>query len=424
MNIKEKLNDAIDKYVPEWVKKLVSDPFWSGTIGKMTIAVVSGAFLSGGFFLFYLICCPNENCDSMLCKLVWKHSPWFLFTGLAAAPSMLLTWFWRRQQNVERLITERFAKAIEQLGSKELAVRLGAIYQLERIAQDSKRDHWTVVETLSAFIRENSWKKEEKTGESQKETPEQEAKRTPPATDIQAALTVLGRRKWRDTEQNQVDLSKAKLQGANLRNAHLEGANFYFAHLEGAHLYSAHLEEANLSAAHLERASLSAAHLEKAHLNSAHLEKAHLNSAHLEKAYLDNAHFEEAVLMDVHLEEAFLNSAHLAGANLVLAHLEGASLSSAQLERATLLDAHLEKANLIAANLKMVDLRNANLEQVILINTNLSGAIIDARTSFKEALYSNETKFPKGFDPKKRNMKLMVLDKQSGKWHPASPDKE
>jgi hypothetical protein len=39
-------------------------------------------------------------------------------------------------------ITERFTKAIEQLGDKErLMVRLGGIYALERIAKDSEHDH-------------------------------------------------------------------------------------------------------------------------------------------------------------------------------------------------------------------------------------------------------------------------------------------
>jgi hypothetical protein len=38
-------------------------------------------------------------------------------------------------------ITERFTRAIDQLGEAELDVRLGGIYALERIARDSKDDH-------------------------------------------------------------------------------------------------------------------------------------------------------------------------------------------------------------------------------------------------------------------------------------------
>ena len=43
---------------------------------------------------------------------------------------------------------DRYAKAIEQLGSSKLDVRLGGIYGLERIAKTSERDHPTVVEVL------------------------------------------------------------------------------------------------------------------------------------------------------------------------------------------------------------------------------------------------------------------------------------
>ena len=41
--------------------------------------------------------------------------------------------------------TERFTKAVEQLGNSEsMTIRLGGIYALERTAQDSERDHWQV----------------------------------------------------------------------------------------------------------------------------------------------------------------------------------------------------------------------------------------------------------------------------------------
>ena len=53
-------------------------------------------------------------------------------------------------------VTDRYTKAIEQLGSDKLDVRIGGIYALERVARDSAKDHPTVMEVLSAFIREHS----------------------------------------------------------------------------------------------------------------------------------------------------------------------------------------------------------------------------------------------------------------------------
>jgi hypothetical protein len=51
-------------------------------------------------------------------------------------------------------VTARYTKAIEQLGSDRLDVRIGGIYALERIAHDSPRDHPAMLEVLAAFIRE------------------------------------------------------------------------------------------------------------------------------------------------------------------------------------------------------------------------------------------------------------------------------
>ena len=86
-------------------------------------------------------------------------------------------------------VTERYTKAIEQLGSDKLDVRIGGIYALERVASDSARDHPVVMEVLAAFIREHShepWP-----------PPDHRASREAvPSTrpDVQAAVTVVGRR--------------------------------------------------------------------------------------------------------------------------------------------------------------------------------------------------------------------------------------
>jgi pentapeptide repeat protein len=138
--------------------------------------------------------------------------------------------------------------AAVQLGHTELAVRLGGVYALERIAVDSERDHPTVVEVLSAFVREESRKKAAaRAGQgtaqlaADTDTPAPESDASPrPATDIQAALTVLGRLPQRP-EIPRADLSEAQLSGAGLAEADLSGAR-----LPGANLSHASLEGVNL----------------------------------------------------------------------------------------------------------------------------------------------------------------------------------
>jgi hypothetical protein len=56
----------------------------------------------------------------------------------------------------DKQTTELYVKAIDQFGDVKMEVRLGGIYALERIARDSKKDHWTIMEVLTAYVRESS----------------------------------------------------------------------------------------------------------------------------------------------------------------------------------------------------------------------------------------------------------------------------
>ena len=116
-------------------------------------------------------------------------------------------------------ITDRFTKAIAQLGDCKMAIRLGGIYALERIVEDSEKDHGRIMEVLTAHVRENAPSREE-----EEDTPEAPG---PTPTDIQAILTVIGRRETTDDNRrsNPLDLSYTQLSRANLTGADLHGAD-------------------------------------------------------------------------------------------------------------------------------------------------------------------------------------------------------
>jgi hypothetical protein len=173
---------------------------------------------------------------------------------------------WRRVEiSQDQQVTERFTRAIDQLGATDddgnprLEIRLGGIYALERIARYSPaRDYNTVMEVLTAYARENApWP-----AESSK-SPERDFLKPPeggsvsdsacneatepdkdsvqggepttgtPRTDIQAVLDVLKRREEdRVPEKHRVSLD---LRGTDLRGAYLGGANLQRAALQGAH---------------------------------------------------------------------------------------------------------------------------------------------------------------------------------------------
>jgi hypothetical protein len=245
-----------------------------------------------------------------------------LAAGLGAVFAAILTWGrlelsrQEHQREVSGQLTERFTRAIDQLGSEKLDVRLGGIYALERIARESQEDHGPIMEIFAAYLGEHApWPPTKQDDD--------DAPLATRAADVQAVITVLGRRvrerkgpdDWRWLSLRRLDLRNADLIGAHLERAILTGV-----HLEGAELIGAHLEGAELIGAHLEGAALKGAHLE-AYLREAHLEGAGLKETHLEAAVLKDAHLEGADLREAHLK-----GAHLEGAFLEYAHLEGADL--------------------------------------------------------------------------------------------------
>jgi hypothetical protein len=148
-----------------------------------------------------------------------------------------------------------YTKAIGLLASEKLDERIGGIYALEHIMIESERDHETVVQVLAAFVREHAaigttrpslW-----IDPPRRQADGQASRKPQPMADIQAALTVPGRRPTRN-ENQPLDLRRSDLRGADLSGAHLENAYLSEAHLENANLIGAHLEHAHLIKAHLE----------------------------------------------------------------------------------------------------------------------------------------------------------------------------
>src|SRR6266536_4518965 len=206
-----------------------------------------------------------------------------MLQALAGGVLVVGAYFTYRQLRVTRegQITDRYTKAVDQLGSEHLDVRVGGIYALERIARDSPPDRASIEEVLTAFVRGHPpWLPPAQEGGTQQPRttavqlflpdgrpaatrdtagpPDRRvAERQRPAADVQAAVTVLGRRQLppgglRRLDLTGVDLQRAQLRGANLQRAQLARANLQDARLRGANLQRAQLAGANLQDARLD----------------------------------------------------------------------------------------------------------------------------------------------------------------------------
>jgi len=168
----------------------------------------------------------------------------------------------QQQASHDLLISNQVSKGFEQLGNdKAVVVRVGGIYALEGVMHTSEYYYVQILEALCAFVRDGT--RGETGGRA-------------PATDIQAALTVIGRRVVLVISRGP-NLAEAHIPNADLTAANLSRANLNRAALNGAKLIGTNLTRADLSGANLSSANLSYADLSGANLTAANLTDAIFN---------------------------------------------------------------------------------------------------------------------------------------------------
>ena len=142
-------------------------------------------------------------------------------------------------------VQERFTNAIDQLGSNNEAVNLGAIYTLHHIAKDSENLRKSVFDILCSYVRETTsvedYQKKERT-----------------SIKIQSVLNLLFiDQKERviysgfSADLHDAYLARAVLNKADLNGANLSMANLFASTLVGATLIGSDMRFANLRFADL-----------------------------------------------------------------------------------------------------------------------------------------------------------------------------
>ncbi len=249
------------------------------------------------------------------------------------------------------------------LGSEVLAVRLGGIYALQRLAEEYP-DHYhiQVMRLLCAFVRLPT---KDQSLESRQPTIE-------PGTllgirqDVDAIMQAIGSRSSLRIALERkmgfrLDLRGANLHGTQLLDADLSHVMFHHARLSNVNFANTDLTDSFLSYADLSQAefhdmkftgtrlwstNLSGAILQGAELPGIGFHYANLAGTNLLRANLYGANFQEAAAAKAWFEGANLSEAGFLGADLSGAHFSGADLSGAHFW-----DADLSRANLADANL-------------------------------------------------------------------------
>jgi Pentapeptide repeats (8 copies) len=183
-----------------------------------------------------------------------------------------------RELAVQGQASERFTRAIDQLGSDRTEVRVGGIYGLEQIARQAPDNRLAVIEVLVAYLHRSSPRLAES-------TTDRSVNVVGPAPEAQAAITVLARRRPLVTDRP-LDLSNLDLSGVRIRGERLhsnpnnpagsepdEFGGFGYAYWIG------NLRSVNLSGTDLRGATFSEVYLQGADLSGTDLRGADFSLA-------------------------------------------------------------------------------------------------------------------------------------------------
>lgn len=272
-----------------------------------------------------------------------------ILSGVAVLSGLIFAWqqLGQTSDNLrvsqEGQITDRFTRAVDQLGSDDLTVRLGGIYALERIALDSPRDYGPVMEVLTAFARQESPLPANAAG-----TPVVAAPVAP--EEVRAVFKVIGRRTNDQIAAEIVaggclDLTDINAVGVNLVESDLRHTCWDRSDLRGAQMMRSTLSGASFVGSDLsQQASLDSAMAQGAFFSQANLSTSNLSRADFGDANLLSANLSAAQLAETSFADATLVGTNFALANAIGADFQGASFSGAILDNAILSGADLTGA--------------------------------------------------------------------------------
>ncbi len=348
----------------ERLRRFFADSTAPGRAWAILAMLGLGCLLVAGTWMGFRSVCPWPRASGTVCEAVAKSPPWTLLTSLAAAPALVVTWWWRtvhKDQDIgqkaqdlqqaearlrqaeqsfqlervkaeeERVTREiekaradreersrRFLESVRLMSEEDTPWNLGAIYSLESLARDAEDMRFTVLETLCGFIRR--W------GRS-----------------ILDDVTALGAtRDWN--------------------------------------------QRTDVTAAFKSTGRLPAIPEKPLDLRYAKLSKVECSSGSYDLADLSNAQLQYVRLTWCTLKESLLVDANLVGATLQQCDLCGTDLTGAKLRDAIL--------------------ANCDLTDAIVCDADLRFALIESST-FRRARYSAETTFPEDFDPTAAQMVLV-----------------
>jgi len=236
-------------------------------------------------------------------------------------------------------VNDRYMKAIEQLGATNTGgepnfeVRLGAIYGLEQVSFESKDLYPLIIEILATYVRMNAT------------IPIVEGEifylyEFEPRADIQAAVTVLGRRKKVNGDKP-IDFSGAFLARYSFVNGDFENALFMNGYYMGASFIGANCAKASFRSSKCTGIRFQKTNLQKANFTLANCRRANFTGANCKETVFAKGSVSSAIF-----DFANCTKATFKRTNCTKAKFQDTNCTEARFLRSNCTDALFEYTNL------------------------------------------------------------------------------
>ena len=333
------------------------------------------------------------------------------------------------QQAIRGLETERYGRAIEQLGHDKIGIRIGGLFGLEALATDApERFAETVYENLVAYLIEYTKpdpelaQKIEAAGRNNEDEDEPLELVPVPVipkvgTDVQTVLKILFRKRGLFdthitalTDNNEtlgdgervpvvgvhlvdVDLSGAWLVGADFREATLTDTFFH-----NAAIINSNFRKATLTDASFHNAAIINSKFRKATLTDASFREATLTVTSFREAVLNGITFHEAKVKDSDFGTARITDAHFSGTIIINTHFAGARITNSRFAKADLAGVDFIEATIIGTRFTDASITSSYFGGVVFTHTSFNMATI-TDTSFGDFVDGGGNTWPDGFTP-------------------------
>lgn len=239
-------------------------------------------------------------------------------------------------------ITDRFARAIEQLASEKLSVRLGAIFALERLVSDDSSLSGNVRDILAAFARTQSPAIDSKCASSTQV----------PAVDVQAAVTAMIRSR---ALHEHADLSYTCLAGMSFTRSQISDLRFTRSDLSGS-IFEGGVINASFAGSTLDNVRFTEAALDFPTFSPASADGITFEeSQHLRITFFSHNPIQGPQFSNVSMRDVSLSSIRIENGRFSNVSFDGANLSRTEFNGGHIYDSSFSEAFVGSATFQDVD---------------------------------------------------------------------